>query len=226
MKPLVIFGIGKISDVIQFFMREESAMNVKAFTVHEKYILQDSFNGLPVVPFESLEENYPPEKYDVFVAIGYQDMNNLRKQIMGELKEIGYDLASYVHPNSGAPKDLVYGENCFVMNNVNIHPRVILGNGVFVWSGAMIGHHSTIGDFSWVTSSANIGGNVSVGSNCFLALNSNVSHGVSIGNEVFLGSNVLITQNLDNEAAVIAENHKPIKFTSKQFLKFSKFKSL
>jgi len=226
MKPIVIFGVGKISDVIQYFMREDSNLKVSAFTVHSKYILESTFNGLPVVAYEDLLAKFPPQEYDMFVAVGYQEMNHLREQIMNELKTKGYQLISYVHPNSGAPKDLSFGENCFVMNNVNIHPRVKLGDGVFVWSGAMIGHHSDIGDYSWITSSANIGGNVTIGSSCFLAMNSNISHGITIGNEVFLGSNVLVTQNLNNQATVIAENHKPIKFTSKQFLKFSKFKSL
>jgi len=226
MKPIVIFGVGKIADVIQYFMREVSDLPVKAFTVNQKYLIEDTFNGLPVVAYERLEEEYPPEEYDAFVAVGYHEMNGLRERVMSEIKESGYNLISYVHPNSGAPADMKTGENTFIMNNVNIHPRVTLGDGVFVWSGAMIGHHSEIGSYSWITSSASIGGNVCVGKNCFLALNSNISHSVKIGNEVFLGSNVLLTQNLDDGATVIAENHKPIKFTSKQFLKFSSFKSL
>ena len=226
MKPIVIFGVGKIADVIQYFMRKEDNLKVSAFTVHSKYMSESSFNGLPVVAYEEVFEKFPPQEYDMFVAVGYQDMNHLRRHIMDELKSKGYQLISFVHPNSGTPKDLLLGENCFVMNNVNIHPRVKLGKGIFVWSGAMIGHHSDIGDYTWVTSSANIGGNVTIGSNCFLAMNSNISHGLSIGNEVFMGSNVLVTQDLKNAATVIAENHKPIKFTSKQFLKFSKFKSL
>ena len=226
MKPILIFGIGKIADVIQFQMREESDLNVEAFTVHSKYIVDNQFNNLPVVAFEEVETSYPPEKFDVFVAVGYHDMNNLRKSVMHEFIEKGYNLISFIHPNSGVPKDLKIGKNCFIMNQVNIHPRVEIEDGVFVWSGAMIGHHSKIGACTWITSSANIGGNVTIGENCFLALNSNISHSVILGNEVFLGSNTLVTQNLKDGATVIAENHKPIKFTSKQFLKFSTFKSL
>jgi sugar O-acyltransferase (sialic acid O-acetyltransferase NeuD family) len=226
MKPIIIFGIGKIADVIQFQMREESKLNVKAFTVHSQYINESQFNGLPIVAFEEIESNYPPEKFDVFVAVGYHDMNNLRKSIMNEFLQKGYELISYVHPNSGIPKDFKFGNNCFIMNQVNIHPRVEIGDGVFIWSGAMIGHHSKIGAYTWITSSANIGGNVEIGEGCFLALNSNISHSVKIGNEAFLGSNTLVTQNLKDGATVIAENHKPIKFTSKQFLKFSTFNSL
>lgn len=226
MKDIIIFGIGKIADVIQFYMREESGLPVKAFTVDGKYMQGDSFNDLPVIPFEEIEKNYPPEKYSMFVAVGYHDLNALRAQKIKEAEAKGYEIISYIHPQSSVPKDLVYGKNCFIMNTVCIHPRVKLGNNVFVWSGVMIGHHSTIGNDCWFTSSANLGGNVTIGNNCFFALNSTVSHSVSIGNEAFIGANTLIGKSLEDGKVVIAESDKPIKLNSKQFLKFSNFSNI
>jgi sugar O-acyltransferase (sialic acid O-acetyltransferase NeuD family) len=225
-KEIIIFGIGKIADVVQFYMREESKLPVKAFTVDNKYASAAVFNGLPVVPFEDLEKHYDPAKYSVFIAIGYHDLNELRAQKIREVEAKGYEVISYIHPNAGVPADLVYGKNCFIMNNVCIHPRVKLGNNVFVWSGAMIGHHSTIGDNNWFTSAANISGNVTIGNNCFFAVNSTVGHSVRIGNEVFAGANTLIIKDVEDGKVIIKESDKPIKLTSKQFLKFSPFKSL
>ncbi len=226
MKDIVIFGVGKIADVIQFYMREDSGLSVKAFTVHEKYITTPEFNGLPVVPFETLEQNYPPEKYDVFVAVGYHCMNATRADFIKQVEAKGYSTISYIHPDSSAPKDLVHGKNCFIMNNVCIHPRVTLGDNVFVWSGAMIGHHSKIGNDCWLTSSCSISGNVTIGNNAFLAVNATVGHSVTIGNSCFLGANTLVTKNLENDKVVISESSKPIKLNSAQFLRFSNFASI
>ncbi|MCD6064239.1 MAG: pglD [Flavipsychrobacter sp.] len=226
MKDIIIFGIGKIADVIQFYMREESGLPVKAFTVDHAYIKEPSFNGLPVDAFENIEEKYPPEKYSMFVAVGYHNLNEVRAAKIKEAEAKGYEIISYVHPQSSVPKDLVYGKNCFIMNNVCIHPRVKLGDDVFVWSGAMIGHHSTIGDHCWFTSAANISGNVTIGNNCFFAVNATVAHSVTIGNEAFIGANVLLTKNLEDGKVVIAESDKAIKLNSKQFLKFSNFSNL
>lgn len=225
-KEIIIFGIGKIADVIQFYMREESGLNVKAFTVDKAYITDPLFNGLPVIPFEELEKKYPPDRYSVFVALGYHDLNALREQKIKEVEAKGYEIISYIHPESGAPKDLVYGKNCFIMNNVCIHPRVVLGDDVFVWSGVMIGHHSKIGSHNWLTSATNISGNVTVGNNCFFAVNSTIGHSVYIGNEAFIGANTLVIKNLEDGKVVIKESDKPIKLNSKQFLKFSGFSSL
>jgi len=225
-KDIIIFGIGKIADVIQFYMREESSLPVKAFTVDKEFISSPTFNGLPVVPFHDLEKNYPPDKFSVFVALGYQDLNALREGKIRECEEKGYEIISYVHPHSGIPKDLVYGKNCFIMNNVCIHPRVTLGNNVFVWSGTVIGHHSTVGNHCWLTSAAHLSGNVTVGNNCFFAINSTVGHNVQIGNEAFIGANTLVIKNVEDGKVIIKESDKPIKLTSKQFLNFSKFNSL
>ncbi len=225
-KEIIIFGVGKIADVIQFYMREESGMAVAAFTVDEKYITEKKFNGLPVVPFENIEKLYPPDKYSFFVAIGYHDLNAVRGEKVKQVEAMGYEVISYIHPDSSVPKDLVHGKNCFVMNNVCIHPRVILGDNVFVWSGTLIGHHSTIGNDCWLTSCCNIGGNVTIGNNAFIAVNATIGHSVTVGNNCFLGANILITKNLEDDKAVIAESSKPIKLSSRQFLKFSNFGSI
>jgi len=225
-KDIIIFGIGKIADVIQFYMREESNMPVKAFTVDKKYITETEFNGLPVVSFDDIEKNYPPEKYAMFIAVGYHDLNAVRAEKMKAAEEKGYGIISYIHPDSSIPKDLITGKNCFIMNNVCIHPRVKLGDDVFVWSGTIIGHHSKIGNHNWLTSGTNISGNVTIGNNCFFAINSTLGHSVSIGNEVFVGANALITKNVEDGKVVIKESDKPIKLTSKQFLKFSGFSNI
>ena len=226
MKDIIIFGVGKISDVIQHYMREESNLPVKAFTVDEKFITDASFNGLPVARFEDIETKYPPAQYSMFVALGYHDLNALRAQKIKEAEAKGYEIISYVHPDSSVPNDLKYGKNCFIMNNVCIHPRVKLGDDVFVWSGTVIGHHSVVGDHNWLTSGVNISGNVTIGNNCFLAINSTLGHSITIGNEVFLGANALITKSVADGAVIIKESDKPIKLNSKQFLKFSKFSNI
>ncbi len=225
-KEIVIFGIGKIADVIQHYMRNDSGMQVAAFTVDAKYISSPEFNGLPVVAFEDIQQLYPPDKFSMFVAVGYHDLNAVRAAKMKEAEEKGYEIISYIHPNSGAPTDLKIGKNCFVMNNVCIHPRVVLGDDVFVWSGTIIGHHTNIGNHNWFTSGANVSGNVTIGDHCFFAINSTLGHSVQIGNEVFIGANALVTKNVEDGKVVIKESDKPIKLNSKQFLRFSSFSNL
>ncbi len=225
-KEIVIFGTGKIAEVVHYYAVHECGYKVAAFTTDSKYISDKEFLGLPVVAFETLEKNYDTDKYDLFVAVGYHDMNRLRESKCKEAIDKGYNLISVVSPKANVPANVIHGYNCFIMSPAIIHPCVTLGNNVFVWAGAMIGHHSVISDHAWITSSANVGGNVNIGSNCFLAMNANVGHSVTIGKDCFLGANVLVTKNLEDDKVVIAESHKAIKLNSKQFLKISSFSSL
>lgn len=225
-KPLIIFGTGKIAEVVSYYATEECGFTIAAYTVDKLHLQSETFLGKPVIAFEEIASRYPNDQYNMFVAVGYHNLNKLRAEKCASVKALGYSLISVVSPAAALARNSVYGENCFIMPPCIIHPCVRLGNNVFVWSGALIGHHSVIGDHCWFTSNCNIGGNVVMGQNCFVALNATVGHSVSIGNQCFLGANSLVTKDLEDEKVVIAESSKPIKLNSSQFLKFSSFSSL
>lgn len=225
-KKLILFGTGKITEVVHCYATEECGFEVAAFTVDKKFIGSETFLGKPVIAFEEVQEKFPPTQYDMFVAVGYQDLNKLRAAKCAEAVARGYNLVSIISPLAHLPKNVKHGYNCFIMPPAIIHPCVELGNNVFVWSGSLIGHHAKIGDNCWFTSSSNIGGNVTVGDNTFFAMNATIGHSVKIGRKCFVGANTLVTKELLDEQVVIAESSKPIKMNSQQFLRFSNFSSL
>ncbi|MBI5403546.1 MAG: acetyltransferase [Ignavibacteriae bacterium] len=222
MKPVIIFGLGNIAEVIHYCITNETDLKTAAFTVDKEFIKEEEFLGFKVIPFESIKEKYPPADYDMFVALGYHQLNKVREEKVYEAKVKGYNMISVISKNSGIPANLDIGENCFIMNNVCVHPKVKIGNNVFIWSGAVVGHHSDIGDNCWLTSGANIAGCVKIGKNCFFAINSTVGDNVSIGNDCFIGANTLVTKNLADEKVVIQESTKEFRLNSKQFLKMFK----
>jgi sugar O-acyltransferase (sialic acid O-acetyltransferase NeuD family) len=226
MKDLIIFGNGKIADVVFYYAKNECNFNVVAFTADKEYILENKFHNLPVIPFDKIENHYKPGKYSMFIAIGYQDLNKLRETKYLAAKTLGYEIISIVSPETKLPSTVKYGENCFIMPPSIIHPEVTIGNNTFVWSGAMIGHHTIVGDNCWLTSCTNISGVVKVGKNCFFAVNSSVGHGVTIGDRCFLGANTLVTKNLADNKVVIEESSKLFRLEIDQFLRFSKFSDL
>lgn len=226
MKPIVLFGTGKIAEVLLYFWRHHSDREVVACTVDAEYLPAGVWNGLTVVSFDEVRTLYPPETHDMFVALGYQDMNALRTRKCAEARALGYQLPSYIHPQSGLPSDCELGDNCFIMNQVLIHPHVQLGNNVFIWSGAMIGHHCKVGDNCWLTSCCSISGVVTVGANCFFAVNSTLGHGIRIGSECFIGANALVTKSANDSEVFLADSTKPFRLNSQQFLRMSSFSNL
>lgn len=226
MKDLIIFGTGKIADVVFYYAKNDCNFNVVAFTADEGFLNINKFHDLPVIPFGEIVNQYNPHNYSMFIAVGYHDLNSLREARYLAAKKMGYKIISVVSPESKLPATVTYGENCFIMPPSIIHPEVSLGNNTFVWSGAMVGHHTIIGENCWLTSCTNISGVVKVGKNCFFAVNSTVGHGVTIGNRCFLGANTLVTKNLADNKVVIEESSKVFRLESDQFLRFSKFSDL
>jgi len=225
-KKLVLFGIGKMADVISYYAKEECGYDVVAFAVDAKYKTADTFNGLPVVEFDDIEKNYPPAEFDFFVAVGYQDLNKFREEKCEEARKKGYNLVSIVSPKANVPSNVKIGWNVFIMPPSLIHPCVEIGNNVFVWSGAMVAHHSIIEDHCWLTSCCNISGNVRIGANTFVAVNATIGHSVTIGKKCFLGANTLVTKNVEDEKVIIEESSKAIRLSSSQFLRMSSFTNL
>ena len=224
---IILFGNGKIADVLFYYLKNHSEYEVAAITIDSDFINNSkSWNGLPLIPFDQIQSEFPCKDYKMFIALGYQDLNRLRESKFIDAKKKGYELISYIHPDAGLPLDCKLGENCFVMQNSLIHPKVTLGNNVFVWSGAMIGHHSNIGDHCWLTSCCNVSGVVTMGNNCFLAVNSTIAHAVEVGNNCFIGANALVTK-CTNDSEVYLENAtQAFRLNSDQLLRLSKFDSL
>lgn len=223
-KGLIIFGAGQIADVVYYYAKNECGFNVVAFAIDREFKTADFFHGLPVENFDDLETKYPPSEYDLFIALGYQELNKLREKKYNEAIKKGYNPVSVVSPKADLPSNVSYGKNCFIMPPAIIHPCVELGNNVFVWSGAMIGHHSRIGDNCWITSSANISGIVTTGKNCFFAVNATVANNVNIGDNCFLGSGTLVTKDMKDSEVVIEPSTPVFRLNSEQFLRVTRFK--
>jgi len=179
MKKLIIFGVGMVAEVAEFYFRTDTDYQISAFTNAAEFITQAEFNGKPVVPFESLEEAYSPAEYDVFIALGYRKTNQIRQARYNEVRQKGYTCATYISPRAayyGTP----VGDNCFSLEHNVIPPFDRIGNNVTLWSGNHIGHHSTIRDHCFISSHVVVSGNCDIGENCFLGVNATLRDNIKL----------------------------------------------
>jgi len=223
MKKIFIFGAGKIAEVVFDYFNESTDFEVVGFVCDKAFITQDTFHNLPVTPLNEVGTIWPATEFSCFVAIGYQKLNQIRKEKVEAFKSLGYNIISYISPRLNLHSSIVVGENCFIIDGVNLQPYVKIGDNNFVWSGATIGHHSSIGDNCWITSGACIAGSVKLGKNCFVAINATIANDVSIGELSFIGANALVTKDLENESVVIESSSPLFRLKSEDFLRLSAF---
>jgi sugar O-acyltransferase (sialic acid O-acetyltransferase NeuD family) len=197
MKKLVIFGLSEIAELANYYFTEDSDYTVVGFTVDEDYRTTDLFMGKPVIPFGSIQDEFPSNECDLFVALSYQNMNELRKAKYLEAKKIGYKLATYVSSYSTVLNDGQIGDNCFILEDNTIQPSVKIGNNVTIWSGNHVGHHSTIQDHVFISSHVVISGGVMVEESCFIGVNATLRDHIVIGEKTLIGAGAIVMKTTD-----------------------------
>ena len=218
-KKLIIFGIADIGELAHFYFRKDTDYEVVAFTLDAEYIDEPNFCELPVVPFDGIEKNYPPESHAMFVSLGYSKMNAVRREKFLVAQSLGYDLASYVSPKTTVLNENRIGKNCFILENNVIQPFVEIGDNVTLWSGNHIGHHSTIGAHTFVASQVVISGRVTIGEQCFIGVNATLRDHIKIGDKTIIGAGTLILDNAEAESVFLGSTTKPAKFSSSRISK-------
>lgn len=202
-KPLVIFGTGEIAQLAHYYFTNDTSYEVVAFTVDRAYISDTTFCNLPCFPFENLVEKFPPDNYEIFIALSYSKLNLVRKEKYLAAKQMGYNFASYISSKATVLNDGCFGDNCFIFEDNTIQPYVKIGNNVTLWSGNHIGHHSTIEDHCFIASHVVISGGVIIEEQCFIGVNATLRDHIKIGKKCIIGAGTLILGDTDPEGVYI-----------------------
>jgi sugar O-acyltransferase (sialic acid O-acetyltransferase NeuD family) len=231
MKPLVIFGIGKISEVVFHHFKRDSGYDVVGFTCDERWLppgppAEARHMGLPVIGFAGIERTFPPEQVAMFIAVGYQELNAVRTAKCAEARARGYRLASYVSKRADQGPWLEIGDNCLILDSVGIQPGVRIGNNVSIWNSSLIGHHSTVADNCWIAAGATLGGMVNLGASCFVGLGATIGGEVAIGDRCFIGAGTLITKPAEAGSVFVARDTEKYRLDSDDFLRITKLAAM
>jgi sugar O-acyltransferase (sialic acid O-acetyltransferase NeuD family) len=203
-RGVIIFGANDTAQLVHYYLKHDSAYRVAAFTVDQAYLREPRLEGLPVVPFETLAQKYPPNRFDCLMVMGPSDMNQFRIQKYQQAKSLGYRFVSYVSSKATRWKNVTVGENCFILEDNTLQPFVQIGNNVVLWSGNHVGHHSRIEDHCFIASHAVICGHVQIGAGTFVGVNATIRECVKVGAHNMIGANTYISKDTDAEAVYAA----------------------
>ena len=198
MSKVVIFGIQDFASLAHFYLKEDSPHEVVAFTVTQEYLpSEETLEGLPVVPFERLENLYPPKEYAFFAPMSHRKMNTLRETIYRMAENKGYTMISYISSRATVFSNVKIGKNCFILENNTIQPFVTIGNNVVLWSGNHIGHHSVIKDHVLFTSQVVLSGHCVVEPYCFFGVNATLRDGLHVAEGTLIAMGACLTKDTE-----------------------------
>jgi sugar O-acyltransferase (sialic acid O-acetyltransferase NeuD family) len=213
-KPLIIFGVSDIGQLAHYYFSSHSDYEVVAFTVDAAYLPDNTFCGLPVVAFEELSKQYPSDKFELFIALSYTNLNELRREKYLAAKALGYILASFISPQATMLNQGLIGDNCFILEDNTIQTFATIGNNVTLWSGNHIGHHATIKDHCFLASHVVISGGVEVGEQCFIGVNATLRDHIKIGDRCVIGAGALLLADAAPEGVYMGSATKRSKVPS------------
>jgi sugar O-acyltransferase (sialic acid O-acetyltransferase NeuD family) len=198
MAKIIIFGVQDFAQLAYFYLQNDSVHEVVAFSVNQEYLPETkAFEGLPVIPFETVEKQYPPSGFSFFAPLSPRQMNRLRASIYEQIKNKGYELISYVSSKATTFPGTPVGDNCFILEDNTIQPFTSIGNNVVLWSGNHIGHHSVIKDHVSFTSHVVLSGHCVVEPYSFLGVNATVRDGIRIAEGSLIAMAATITKDTE-----------------------------
>lgn len=205
MAKVVIFGLLDTAELAHYYLTHDSDHEVVAFTVSKEYRTESTFKGLPVVDFEELKTEFPPDEFHLFAPMTAKNMNKLREAIYNQGKQMGYDYISYVS-SKATVCDNEIGENCFILEDNTLQPFTRIGNNVVLWSGNHIGHHGVIKDHNFFTSHVVLSGHCVVEPNCFFGVNATIRDYSTIAKGTLLAMGASLTSQQTEEWSVYVGN--------------------
>ena len=189
MKNIVIFGANDLGRLLKYYLEDDhDPRTIVAFTMNQEYIQGETFLGLPVIPFETISDDYSPEHYEIMLAIGNSKMNDVRKKIFLDCKNKGYTVASYYHSSCSIHSRNI-GEGNILLENCLVYPFSKIGNGNLLWDHVLISHDCVVGDFNTFSSYADLCGYVTIGNNGYFGKHCIINEHSLIADYTLIGAN-------------------------------------
>jgi sugar O-acyltransferase (sialic acid O-acetyltransferase NeuD family) len=218
-RKLVIVGDSAFAEIAHEYFDADSDYQVVGFSVEATHLKRSELHGLPVVPFEQLEQHFAPDEHEVYVATVYTQLNRLRARLAAQAKARGYRLASYISSRAFVWRNVKLGEHCFIFEDNTVQPFVTIGDNVVLWSGNHIGHHSVVQSHCFVSSHVVISGFCTIGEYSFLGVNATLANNLTIGRDNWIGPNIAVMKDTPDGALFKTEQPEPARISATRFFK-------
>lgn len=217
-RPVVIFGNLRSASLAWYCLLHDSPWKIAGFTVDQAYLASSHFEGLPLVPFETLEAHYPPGDYRLLIPMGYQRINGVRRARFEMAKQRGYAFVSYVSSRASVWPDLKIGENVLIYEHAIIQPFASIGDNCIIRSGAHISHHCAVASHAFVAAEVAMGGEGYVGEQAFVGVGAVLRDRIHIAERSFIGAGAVMVRDTEADGVYVGN---PARKTAKTALEAS-----
>ena len=199
-RKVVLYGREELARLICYCLSHDSLLEVAGFTVAEAEMPAETrggaatLHGLPLVPFERVQEHFPPQHHDLLIAIGPHQANAPRAQRYAEGLARGYRFARYLSTRARLWPDLEIGPGSLIFENVVVEPFSRIGANTVLRANVHVSHDGRIGDHVFLAPRVAMAGQCSVGDRCFLGVNATLRDKVSVAAGCVVGAGAVVAR--------------------------------
>ena len=201
MKPILLIGGGGHCKSVIDVIEKNNFFEIVGI-VEKKSSIIESVLSYPVIGYDcdlpQLIKKYP----NVLVTLGQIKTAQPRKNIYGNLKELGAFFPSIVSSNAYVSDHSALGEGTIVMNGSIVNSGTKIGCNNIVNSMALIEHDVQIGNHCHIATGSILNGGVKIGDNCFVGSGAILKQGIKIGFNCIVGAGVLVTKDISENSLV------------------------
>ncbi len=194
---LIVFGIAKHAELVAELARSLPEFEFVGFTANRRFITADRIGDYPLHPFEELAERWNPAEHSVHVALEYSRQSADRARLVGEADQLGYSIASLIHPSAIIAPSAVIGRHALICESVIIQSCAEIGANVAIHAGSLIGASVEIADNVHIGTRATIERHSRIAQNCTIGSGSTIAEGRSVAAQCTLQPRSIITANVE-----------------------------
>ncbi|MFH0800857.1 MAG: hypothetical protein V2A78_00510 [bacterium] len=178
MKKILIYGSKEFAQVVKDLM-SQTGLPFTGFI--DDFNTGDGILG----DFEYIRNNYPPDSYEIAVAIGYKDLK-ARWSVCQKILNAGYKSPTIIHPRAYVRDPESVGRGVIIMAGAVVDMYCKIGDFAVLWPGVVVAHHSVIGANTFLSPNCTVCGSVTVGHGCFIGAGSIIVDHNDVPSESFV----------------------------------------
>ncbi len=146
MKKVLLAGNSTTADILYSYLQGDDRYQVAGLTVDDKYLESGTIDDVKSIGISQVRDHFSPDDHTVIMAAGYNDLNRVRESLFLRLKELGYGIETYIHPDAFVYTGHPIGEGSVFLPNAVVERHVRIGAKTMVWCNVTMSPHSEYGD--------------------------------------------------------------------------------
>jgi sugar O-acyltransferase (sialic acid O-acetyltransferase NeuD family) len=213
-RPVILFGNQMSASLAWYCLTHDSAMRVAGFAVDAARLASSHYEGLPLVPFEQLEQYYSACDYRLMIPMGFNQVNGIRRARYENAKARGYTMASYVSNRASVWPDLEVGDNVLIYEHAIVQPFARVGSNCIIRSGAHVSHHCHVMDHVFVSAEVAMASACHIGEQAILGVGSVLRDGLKVAARSFVGAGAVLVADTDEDGVYVGNPARKLNKTS------------